>query len=65
MKKKFENMPGEVREFITKKVKSLRSIKKTKEFYNKDDLVSEFAHQEAKRLFSKKSKKKKNKRSSQ
>lgn len=55
-----KSLPDEVKEFITKKVKSLRSIKKTKEFYNNDDTVSTFAHKEAGRLFRKKKKRRKN-----
>lgn len=50
-----------MKDFITKKVKKLRSVKKTKAFYDKDDNVSKFAHKEAERLFTKKGKKKKRK----
>lgn len=56
-KSSVSSIPDDMKEFITKKVKKLRSIKKTKAFYNRDDNVSKFAHKEADRLFRKKKRK--------
>lgn len=56
----FESLPDDMKKFITKRVKKLKSIKKTKAVYNREDTVSKFAHKEAERLFSKKKAKKNN-----
>ena len=39
--------------FIRMKIKKLGNIEKVKEFYRRDSLVCEYAHQIAKKLFNK------------